>query len=106
MYFRSDPVKYCHHPTREEESSAFRSTQETSPSAAPACIKRGNVQQVLCGACAAQDAKQAVARAQAGARAHAQGRRDGRGEQQEGNGDRGGGRHQSLKILNLEQTSL
>jgi len=31
MYFRSDPVKYCHHPTREEKSSASEHCQHDQP---------------------------------------------------------------------------
>ena len=41
MYFRSDPVKYCHHPTREEKSSATEHCAHTRSSAAPTCIKQG-----------------------------------------------------------------
>ena len=40
MYFRSDPVKYCHHPTSEEKSLATEHCAHTR-SSAPTCIKQG-----------------------------------------------------------------
>ena len=41
MYFRSDPVKYCHHPTSEEKSSASEHASRTQSPAAPTRIKQG-----------------------------------------------------------------